>query len=92
MVIMAWNKKVYHIVSKHLEWPFNLRRKLTCDMREIYSLRTVPATNSSVTKRARSADNGMIKLKPNVSRSNLLTTKIRQLASECATVFTEKKT
>ena len=40
--------------------------------RAIYSLRTVPATNSSVTKRARSADSGMI-IRPDVSRSNLLT-------------------
>lgn len=40
--------------------------------RAMYSLRTVPAMNSSVTKRARSADNGMI-IKPDVSRSNLLT-------------------
>jgi hypothetical protein len=40
--------------------------------RAIYSLRTVPAVNSSETKRARSADNGMI-IRPDVSRSNLLT-------------------
>ena len=44
------------------------------ETRAIYSLRTVPAINSSVTKRARSADNGMI-IKPDVSRSNLLTAK-----------------
>ena len=58
-----------NIWSGHLTYEGN--RPVT---RAIYSLRTVPAINSSVTKRARSADNGMI-IKPDVSRSNLLTAK-----------------
>ena len=54
--------------------------------RAIYSLRTVPAMNSSVTKRARSADNGII-IKPDVNRSNLLTARSCQMMN----VFAKKK-
>ena len=49
--------------------------------RAIYSLRTVPAINSFETKRARSADNGMI-INPDVSRSNLLTARSCQNAQQ----------